>query len=702
MSSKVEASPDHSYAKLELGVQISARMVFSTITQTCCTHTEKWKRLVRYVLAELHMKNKSINPLVHQARAMLGHVESSENMIYNARRIGRRWHAIVSWISQKSDEPLTGILLVLEKGYIWERYAESQWRTALDKLLKKSNILRKAKELSKLADNFIKEVKLHLSFVNPPKHTVLGFSRCEGRNEAVLSDDTRSIAMVLEVIPHLKATGSADSARLMILLSYLANYELPVDLLYRGASPRKRWTKDGDIVEEDPGELGLSDDLIRICSPDTLTKVLSKLQSSSAIDWVSNSRFKLSERARDRMLNMLPGSTHSFWCLQALILASRSIPWKYLEQTELDANLLLSHVRYTLERAQRYCKVEDITPMARIDIALNVIESARFSHMEWKQSAIKHAEDLTVGLDDGYMRLCLAQRQCLLHRLSGEIDLASIALADGASYKGNRKLHAAYGHTVVQHALNHIQLDQLTEAMEVLRAWEPTSWANSAMEQTVLFRQQLIIGKILRYRGYFVGSLSYLERSQNIMNTPKGLNYIEDTSELACSLADTYLELDDPAKAESCLRAAIDRQASKQGILIIALAECLFAQEKLGEAERTLCRVSQCRLKLMKMDKLRLAILQAKLSHVQSQFGEAFRYWTEAMSNLRQFNLASGRTTRTILLSQCDVLKHQGLFDLERRTRNQLDALEECADAVGALYWIPGLRHWLNYLEQCN
>lgn len=94
----------------------------------------------------------------------------------------------------------------------------------------------------------------------------------------------------------------------------------------------------------------------------------------------------------------------------------------------------------------------------------------------------------------------------------------------------------------------------------------------------------------------------------------------------------------------------------------------------------------------MKMDKLRLAILQAKLSHSRSQFGEALRYWTEAMSNLSRFTLVSGRTTRIILLSQCHVLRRQGLFDIERRTRDQMDALEECADTGGALYWISGLR----------
>lgn len=69
---------------------------------------------------------------------------------------------------------------------------------------------------------------------------MLGFGCCKGGKEAVLSHDVISIAMVSEVIPHLKATGSADSARLVILLSYLANHEVPIDLLCRGASPRKR------------------------------------------------------------------------------------------------------------------------------------------------------------------------------------------------------------------------------------------------------------------------------------------------------------------------------------------------------------------------------------------------------------------------------------------------------------------------------
>ena len=120
------------------------------------------------------------------------------------------------------------------------------------------------------------------------------------------------------------------------------------------------------------------------------------------------------------------------------------------------------------------------------------------------------------------------------------------------------------------------------------------------------------------------------------------------------------------------------------------------------EVDEILRHISECQLKLMKMDKLRKSIVQAKLSHIRSQFEEAFRYWTESMSDLRRFTLASGRTTRIILLCQCHVLHRQGLFDVENRTRDQLDALERCAGMSGASYWISGLRHWLHFLESCK
>ena len=106
---------EHHYADLELAAQMNANMVFGSIMGTCSTYTGKWKRLVCYALAELHMKNTTTKPFIHQANTLLGSSKSLKNKTYNARRIGNRWKAIVSWVSRESDQPLTGILLVLDK-----------------------------------------------------------------------------------------------------------------------------------------------------------------------------------------------------------------------------------------------------------------------------------------------------------------------------------------------------------------------------------------------------------------------------------------------------------------------------------------------------------------------------------------------------------------------------------------------------------
>lgn len=171
----------------------------------------------------------------------------------------------------------------------------------------------------------------YLNFVDYGKYMTQIYNRHEGWNEGVSGLDSMSLAIVSVVIPHLKAAGSADSARLTILLSFLADHDIPIDLLYRGSSRRKRWTEGGEIIETDPAELGLSEHLMRVCAHDRLTNTLSELQSLSAIVRTSDSKFKLRERERQEIQERLTPSLRSFWCLQALILACRSVPWKYLE-----------------------------------------------------------------------------------------------------------------------------------------------------------------------------------------------------------------------------------------------------------------------------------------------------------------------------------------------------------------------------------
>jgi len=135
--------------------------------------------------------------------------------------------------------------------------------------------------------------------------------------------------------------------------------------------------------------------------------------------------------------------------------------------------------------------------------------------------------------------------------------------------------------------------------------------------------------------------------------------------------------------------------------LRLTLAESLFAQGRHDEAETLCLEVQSCR-SLLKMGKLRLAIVRAKLRHVNSDWEGAFRHWTDAMLAVGKFTMTNGHTTRIILLSICDILRCQRQYELELQSRNQLVALEKLTGPAGVLYWIGGLRHWLNYLQSTD
>lgn len=343
----------------------------------------------------------------------------------------------------------------------------------------------------------------------------------------------------------------------------------------------------------------------------------------------------------------------------------------------------------------------------RTDLTLTLIEASRFPNTQWKRFAIDQAKEVMGTLNDEYLRSCIAQRECLLFRIAGELDQAVHALANVSGQSQlevgtDKRMQAGLGQTVIQRALNHVQVDELTMANKVLDAWRPLYEIPSRIEEVVLFRKLLILGKISRYQGNFQDSLAYLERSKNTADQRRDLFFDEDRCDLICNLADTLLELDNPVKAEHCLRTEIARQGSDRSfavrLLKLALSESLFAREKYSQAEALSLEVQSCP-SLSKMEKLRLSITRAKLCHVKSDLEGAFRHWTEAILVVGRFTMTSGHTTRTILLSICDILRQQGCHELELQSRGQFDALGKMAGPAGAMYWIAGLRHWLSYLQ---
>ena len=134
-------------------------------------------------------------------------------------------------------------------------------------------------------------------------------------------------------VPELDNRYSEDSRIVLVLLSFLSTEdEIPLELLSRGATPRERWTEQGEIETVNALDAGLDPELCTLLS-DTprLHNILQGLVPSSTILQSHDQTYTLNEPLANRIHHGLPTEDVDFWKLQALILAYRAIPWKYAE-----------------------------------------------------------------------------------------------------------------------------------------------------------------------------------------------------------------------------------------------------------------------------------------------------------------------------------------------------------------------------------
>ncbi|WDK18144.1 LipA and NB-ARC domain-containing protein [Colletotrichum graminicola] len=384
----------------------------------------------------------------------------------------------------------------------------------------------------------------------------------------------------------------------------------------------------------------------------------------SAVSTDVEGTYTLHPDVKATVLEKLPSASYPFWRLQALITAYRAVPWKYLEVVVREPHLgatLTTHVAHTLTAVREHDGYESLSMSDRVDIVLTLIKASQFPGMEWKRLAVSQAKATMCGLQDQYVHSCIAQRESLLQRLAGYVKPATSVreLRQGHTNSAvSKRMHAAIGFTDYQRALDLFQNEDLSSAMDTLKEWRLTKPASSTKE-AVLFRMNLLRGKILRFQGKFQDSLECLSKSRCAAEQLGELHFDEDATDLVVEVADTVIELNDPIRAEQLLKEQLERQyytPAARALLSLSLAESLFAQQRFLEADR-LCRDVESQ-QLSKMARLRLCITAATLRYVTSHWEGVFSWWTQALLTINKFPPTSGHATRIIYVSLCNVLKH--------------------------------------------
>jgi hypothetical protein len=128
-------------------------------------------------------------------------------------------------------------------------------------------------------------------------------------------------------------TRSEDASVLLVLLSFFSPCEkIPLNLFVRGSTPRKRWTVEGNIEFADASRVGLASELVDLLSDaQRLTRAFDELCRSAAVLRYPDETYHLNEDMSARVHRSLAPDTLPFWRQQALVVAYRAMPWKYIE-----------------------------------------------------------------------------------------------------------------------------------------------------------------------------------------------------------------------------------------------------------------------------------------------------------------------------------------------------------------------------------
>lgn len=122
---------------------------------------------------------------------------------------------------------------------------------------------------------------------------------------------------------HSVGMGCDDSILVVILLSFLStSHSVPVDLLVRVASPRKRWTPEGEYEDNNATGMGLAPELLELLS-DTprLRNALNNAPSILKSD--SSDYYAINQSTMRSVHDLLPHDCLDFWKCQALIATYR-------------------------------------------------------------------------------------------------------------------------------------------------------------------------------------------------------------------------------------------------------------------------------------------------------------------------------------------------------------------------------------------
>ncbi|KMU78015.1 TPR repeat-containing protein [Coccidioides immitis RMSCC 3703] len=454
-----------------------------------------------------------------------------------------------------------------------------------------------------------------------------------------------------------------DAVYLLLLFSFLEPSSIPEMLLHRGSSPQKRWATNGEVEEIRAEDEGVDESLTRVIQGDLeFDLAVEKLLSFSLISCNKESDGLRNFSIHPRVLS------------------------------EYDSMAL-----------------EDGEPtFFRHELAACLLAASRFSNAKWKVEAITRTKKLLEGDDDPFLNAWLAYRESSVMRMSGmseESDralhsfLRDIAMPLAEDSKLTQRFNAQRGDLIISFSENLIYQGKLAEAKAELIEWKSLGTEISTLEKITLRACNITLGKILRLQGEFKEALEQLD---SVLQNSFFDDFFEGTGwyrVLLSEVADLRCELGQHVEAEKLLvqELAPMREKGTQYIatgrrLQMSLAETYLQRNMYAEAETLLYDLKRVYLSSeepdfnVKFNKFRVWASLARVSHRQSHWEDALTRWKHALSALESLKMDKGFNAGLVQASIAHTLMETGH---EMDGAHMLQKAKANMASESRVFWIP-------------
>ena len=382
---------------------------------------------------------------------------------------------------------------------------------------------------------------------------------------------------------------------------------------------------------------------------------------------------------------------------------------------------MIAHVHHVVKNYDLLLTQISIAWSTQLLVASMLLSASRYSDRDWKKNTMDRTRAILERSSDRYLLSVEAYRQSILLRNSSKLEKSSHVLRafiDSTALSEHdtgttmdARLSAQCGKLRNSLAENLIQAKDLAHAEEEIRKWEPLSSSSPTyMESAVLRSRNIVLGRILRFRGRFDEALPYFETLLEEANTAE---YFESTGGhqmILTNTADLHCEMNHGLKAEEILAPMLKRMTywgwantNKGQRLQLSLAESLLRRgmytkaAEIFERLKLLCKPQGRADVATNISIFRTWAGLARISHLENDWNEASRQWREALNVIESCGWLDGFLASISRLSLAHIYKEVG--DVEQSTL-MLQLARSFLDQNGPEYFWTGLgSYWYQYVE---